>query len=176
MVTLTELEKRYGIKFEERKLPTPEAARKQWAEWLKAYKALPGEHAALTAQISVMLIFDFLINNPDRFSGNNTLGTPDSRFLYFMDNTYSFHPAPRAGAMARMGLARVQRFSRRFFQRLKALDEPRLRAALGADRSCPWPLLTDEELRAVIARRDHVVQHVNAVVARYGWERTMVFP
>jgi len=32
MVTLTSLEKRYGIKFEERKLPTPEAARKQWAD------------------------------------------------------------------------------------------------------------------------------------------------
>ncbi|MGC4114873.1 MAG: helicase-related protein [Myxococcales bacterium] len=31
MVTLTALEKRYGITFEERKLPTPEEARKQWA-------------------------------------------------------------------------------------------------------------------------------------------------
>jgi ATP-dependent RNA helicase DeaD len=32
MVTLTALEKRYGIQFEERKLPTPEEARKQWAD------------------------------------------------------------------------------------------------------------------------------------------------
>jgi ATP-dependent RNA helicase DeaD len=32
MVTLTALEKRYGIKFEERKLPTPEEARKRWTD------------------------------------------------------------------------------------------------------------------------------------------------
>ncbi|HEY3450687.1 MAG TPA: DEAD/DEAH box helicase [Myxococcales bacterium] len=32
MVTLTALEKRYGIHFEERKLPTPEEARKRWAD------------------------------------------------------------------------------------------------------------------------------------------------
>lgn len=32
LVTLTSLEKRYGIKFEERKLPTPEEAHARWAE------------------------------------------------------------------------------------------------------------------------------------------------
>ena len=32
MVTLTALEKRYGIAFEERKLPDPEEARRRWAE------------------------------------------------------------------------------------------------------------------------------------------------
>jgi ATP-dependent RNA helicase DeaD len=32
LVTLTALEKRFGIKFQERKLPTPEEARKTWAE------------------------------------------------------------------------------------------------------------------------------------------------
>lgn len=32
LVTLTALEKRYGIKFEERKLPTPEEAKRRWTE------------------------------------------------------------------------------------------------------------------------------------------------
>lgn len=150
--------------------------RKRWIEWLKAYKTLPPRHAPLTAQISVMLIFDFLINNPDRFSGHNTMTTPDAKFLYFMDNTYSFHLFPRGGKATRHGLFRVMRFSRDFYQRLKALDAKKLRAALAAERHCPWPLLTDDEIGAVIARRDYAVQYINSMVARYGWERTMVFP
>jgi hypothetical protein len=151
-------------------------ARQRWYQWLKAYKRLPPEFAEATAQLSVMLIYDFVINNPDRFSGYNTMGTPDAKFLYFMDNTYSFHPLPHGGKVARTGLMRTQRFSRRFYRHLKALDLPRLRAALRVDREAPWPLLTEEELRAVIARRDYAIQHINAVIARYGWEKTMVFP
>lgn len=150
--------------------------RKDWQEWLKAYKSQPSRHAALAAQISVMVIFDFLINNPDRFSGHNTMSTPDGKFLYFMDNTYSFHLLPEGGKVARDALVRVQRFSRRFYQRLKALDEKRLRAALAGERHCPWPILTDEEIQAVLARRRYAIGHINRVVARYGWERTMVFP
>jgi len=49
LVTLTALEKKYGIKFEERKLPTPEAARSLWtdgirsaAAWFEGAKEHPG--------------------------------------------------------------------------------------------------------------------------------------
>ncbi|MDY0004104.1 MAG: hypothetical protein RBU30_22590 [Polyangia bacterium] len=150
--------------------------RENWHQWLKAYKKLPARWVSRTAQLSVMLIFDFLINNPDRFSGHNTMSTMDGKFLYFMDNAYSFHLLPRGGKVARGNLERVQRFSRSFFARLKSLDEKKLRAGLDEEAGCPWPLLTDEEIKAVLDRRRFIIQHVNAVVARYGWERTMVFP
>lgn len=151
-------------------------ARKRWYQWLKAYKRLPTRFVQATAQLSVMLMFDFLINNPDRFSGYNTMSTPDEKFLYFMDNTYSFFPSPRGGRRARNGLHRTMRFSRRFYQSLKALTPKRLRAAMRVRPEAPFSLLTDEEIRAVIARRYYAVQHINRVIARYGWAKTMVFP
>lgn len=151
-------------------------ARKRWYQWLKAYKRLPTRFVQATAQLSVMLIFDFLINNPDRFSGYNTMSTPDQSFLYFMDNTYSFFPSPRGGRRARNGLHRTMRFSRHLYRSLKAITPERLRAAMRVRPGAPFSLLTDEEMRAVIARRYYAVQHINRVIARYGWAKTMVFP
>jgi len=151
-------------------------ARKRWHQWLKAYKWLPTRYAEVTAQLSVMLLYDFLINNPDRFSGFNTMGTPDTKFLYFMDNTYSFFPRPKGGDNARTGLERVQRFSRKFFRHLKALTYARLKRGMAQSADAPMPLLSEPEMRMVIARRNHAVQHINWVIARYGWEKTMVFP
>jgi hypothetical protein len=150
--------------------------RKRWHQWLKAYKRLPSKYVEVTAQLSVMLLYDFMINNPDRFSGFNTMGTPDTKFLYFMDNTYSFFPSPRGGKNARTGLERVQRFSRKFFKNLKALTYERLKRGMAQEVGAPMPLLSEREMRMVIARRNHAIQHINWVIARYGWEKTMVFP
>lgn len=150
--------------------------RKRWYQWLKAYKRLPERFADVTAQLSVMMIFDFLINNPDRFSGFNTMGTPDEKFLYFMDNTYAFHPLPHGGRQARSGLHRTMRYSRRLYRRLKALSYQRLERAMRVDEGCPFELLTEAEMRAVIDRRNYAVQHINRVIARFGWQKTMVFP
>jgi hypothetical protein len=151
-------------------------ARKRWYQWLKAYKRLRPRHAEAAAQLSKLCIFDFLINNPDRFSGYNTMATPDFRFLFFMDNTYSFYPLPRGGRRARNGLHRVMRYSRSLVRRLKGLTYARLKRAMAVKEGAPWPLLTEPELRAVIARRNYAVQVINRVIARYGWEKTMVFP
>jgi hypothetical protein len=70
----------------------------------------------------------------------------------------------------------VQRFSRKFFRNLKALTYERLKKGMSQSAGAPMPLLSEQELRMIIARRDHAVQHINWVIARYGWEKTMVFP
>jgi hypothetical protein len=151
--------------------------RQQFLRWLKAYHDLPAARADRAGQFSTMVSFDYLINNPDRFSGNNTLGSPDGRFLYFMDNTWSFYPIPpRGGWGARSTFDQVQRFSRRLARRLRALTEARVREAFAAERHAVWPLLTEPELQALLARRAYALEHVTGVVARFGWERTMVFP
>jgi hypothetical protein len=150
--------------------------RNRWLDWLKAYKDLQPETNERAAQLSTLLIFDFLINNPDRFSGYNVMSSPDGRFFYFMDNTFSFQPQPEGGWQARSGFHRAQRFSVRVYRQLKALTRERLDAELGREAAAPWPLLTPEEAAAVIARRSHALQTINGVVARFGWERTMVYP
>jgi len=151
--------------------------RQQYYHWLKAYHDLPPSRADRAGQFSTLVLFDYLINNPDRFSGNNTLGSPDGRFLYFMDNTWSFYPIPpRGGYAARGAFEQVQRFPRRLARRLRALTEARVREAFAAERHAVWPLLTEPEIHALLARRAHALEHLTGVVARFGWERTMVFP
>jgi len=150
--------------------------RKRWHQWIKAYKRLPRRHYRMSAQISVLLVFDFLINNMDRLSGWNVCGTPDWGRLYFMDNTMSFFAQPKGTKTARTGLERVQRFSRRLFRNLKKMSESRLRAELSAYVDAPWPLLTDREIEMLMARRDYVLRYMHQMIARYGWHRTMVYP
>lgn len=152
------------------------AERDKWIRWLKATKPIPVDHADMAAQISAMLVFDFLINNPDRFSGNNTMATPDGTFLYFMDNTYSFNPLPQGGRLAKAAFMRTTRFSRSLYRRLQSLDAQRLASLLDVPPDCPWPLLTEEEMEAVIQRRGYAIQRITSIIARHGWERTMVFP
>ncbi len=150
--------------------------RKRWHQWLKAYKPLPLKHYRLAAQISVLLVFDFLINNLDRFSGWNICGTPNWSKLFFMDNTMSFYPKVRGSVTSRTGLERVQRFSKKLFYNLQRLSESRLRAELTAYMDAPWPVLSDREIRAILARRLYALRYIHRLVAKFGWERTMVFP
>lgn len=151
--------------------------RKRWYQWLKAYKRRPRRNYGMAAQLSVMLIFDFLIDNLDRFSGRNVCATVDGKHLYFMDNTLSFFPRnPRGTKTVRTGLWRVQRFSKKMYRRLKELKKKKLRRALSAYRDAPWDLLTEKELEMFMRRRAFALKYIHRMIALYGWEKTMVFP
>jgi hypothetical protein len=152
-------------------------ARKRWYEWLKAYKRFPKHHYCMAAQLSVMLIFDFLIDNLDRFSGRNVCASMDGKHLYFMDNTLSFFPRnPRGSKTVRTGLWRVQRFSKKMYGRLKALKPARFQRMLEADEDAPWKLLAEREVRMFLRRRAFALKYIHRMIALYGWEKTMVFP
>ena len=45
----------------------------------------------MAAQVSTLIVFDFLTANPDRYSGGNMKMSPDGKQLFFMDNTMSFY-------------------------------------------------------------------------------------
>lgn len=150
--------------------------RKKWHQWLKAYKSLTKRHFRLATQISAMLVFDFVINNADRFSGCNVLSTHDGNHIYFMDNTMSFFLDRQGCTEARRGLHRTQRFSRRVYKALVDFSERRLRQELARLGSAPWPILTDEEISMVMKRRAYALWYIHQVIARYGWEKVMVFP
>src|SRR6266404_6227121 len=61
--------------------------RQQMAAWLTAGQPIPVEQRPIAAQLSDLVVFDFLTSNPDRFSGGNMKVSPDGTQLYFMDNT-----------------------------------------------------------------------------------------
>ncbi|HNN94591.1 MAG TPA: hypothetical protein PKI03_20085, partial [Pseudomonadota bacterium] len=74
-------------------------------------------------------------------------------------------------------LNRVQKFSRRLVVALETLDRAELAAALSRPDAAgsPQPLLSDEEIDALWARRGRALDYINAQIERYGREKVLVF-
>jgi hypothetical protein len=148
-----------------------------WRRYLAAGAPEPYSARHLLPQISNMVVFDYLINNPDRFSGSNTKASPDGRTLFFMDNTLSFGTVLEGSPKVRAALERVQKFSRALARRVKELDEAALREALRVDEADPYPrLLADEEIAAVLHRRERLLAYWEALSAEHGATQVFVYP
>lgn len=149
----------------------------RWTDWLGQSGEIPEGKEPLLAQLSSLLVFDLIQNNSDRFSGGNLLGAPDGKTLYYMDNAFGFQTDRLGHTRCWFYLNRVQKFSRRLLVALETLDRQALHAALsrqGADGS-PQPLLSDEELAALWARRGRALDYIYAQIERYGRDKVLVF-
>jgi hypothetical protein len=147
-----------------------------WKRYLAAGAPIPHREWSMAAQLSDMVVFDFLINNPDRWSGGNVRTDEDQRVLYFMDNTMAFAPMPAGSVKSRTYLSRVEKFSRAHIRALRGLDESRLRAALGEDTAPFEELLTAEEIDSLLSRRAFILAYVDGVLAAHGEANVLVFP
>ena len=156
-------------------LDTPEGIA-QSTRWLTQGQVIPDEQHALAAQLSDLLVFDFLVSNPDRYSGGNMLTNEDGSRLLFMDNTLSFFIEPQGNEKNRVVLARCQRFSRRLMQALDRISEETLTAVLAQASEGDYEILTKAEIRAVVSRRDYVQKYVDGLVASYGASEVLYFP
>ena len=145
-----------------------------WADWLSQGSPIPHDKVGLLAQLSTLLLFDLVQNNSDRFSGGNLLGSADGRALYFMDNAFGFQVDPDGHQRCWSYLKRAQKFSRSFFVSLHDLDKPRLVAALAEDPN--GPLLNDEEVDALLARRDRALRYLRGLFTEFGEDKVLVFP
>jgi hypothetical protein len=146
------------------------------AQWLNQAVPLPHEKKRVAAQLSSLILFDFLISNPDRYSGGNMKMSPDGMNLYFMDNTMAFFLDPEGNGKTRPALQRTQRFSRRLYRALERVTVPTLERELAAEKDSPYEILTPSEVRAVVARRDVAKKHIEGLVALYGEANVLVFP
>lgn len=152
------------------------AGEARWTQYLQAGAARPAELSPMLAQIATVILFDLLIDNADRWSGNNTQGSPDNRVLYFMDNTLSFS-AFRLGHETNLSrLHRIQVFPRALVGKLRALTVEAIEAALGGDDELLGPLLTEVEIRAILARRDHFVGYIDRLIAELGEDAVLALP
>ena len=96
----------------------------------------------MLAQLASVIVFDVVIDNADRWSGNNTQGSPDERILYFMDNTLAFSTYTVGHTANLSRLYRIQVFPRGLIGRLRTLTRrgggggagPRRRARAAAQR------------------------------------------
>lgn len=144
----------------------------EWWRWMTVGEEIPPEKVRVMEQLSSLLLFDMLTNNSDRFSGGNLMTSADGRILFWMDNTFGFQIEPEGHIRCRTYLSRCQKFSRKMVTALRRLDLPSLRAALAVEPS----VLTENEMKSVLARRDAALRHVDAQIAQHGEAQVLVFP
>jgi hypothetical protein len=147
-----------------------------WKRYLTAGETMPESDEYMLAQISSMVLFDFLINNPDRWSGSNVRMSEDGRVLYYMDNTLAFGREPDGHRKSRTYFTRAQKFSRSLVARLRELTEDELRGSLEHDRGPFNYLLSDEEIASVMQRRDWALTYIDDLIAQHGEGAILVFP
>ncbi len=145
-------------------------------EWLTAGRPIPPDKHGLAAQVSDMIAFDFLVANPDRYSGGNMMTNEDGSRLYFMDNTMSFFIEPEGNERTRVALHRTQRFSRRLYEALGRISEAGLAKLMAQASEGEYEILTPPEIRAVVARRDRLRAYIDGLLATLGAPEVLYFP
>ncbi len=161
--------------------PVPGVER--YAALLDLAQPLAPEDTALAADLSALLVFDFLNDNVDRWSGGNILrqrpasGDAPGPML-FMDNGASFSAINQGlGARPEEQSRRLQamgRFSRSLVAKVRALTAEEIRRAMADD-----PLgacLSDAQIAAVLTRRDRLVARVDEAIRGASEAEVLVFP
>jgi hypothetical protein len=147
-----------------------------WKRHLTVGAQVPKRDRALVAQISDMVLFDFIINNPDRWSGGNARVSEDQRVLYFMDNTMSFGDDMDGHTKSRVYLERCQKFSRSLVNRLRNLHRSEIEDVLDHDVE-PFPyFLHEAEITALLSRRDYALEYIDGLIKEHGDSQVLAFP
>ena len=152
-------------------------AHAQTEQWLTVGQAIPPEKQGMMAQVSDMVVFDFLTSNPDRYSGGNMQMSADGQKLFYMDNTLAFFVNDEAREINRKALLRTQRFSRHLWDALARLTEASLRAAIAEEPGVAVAsVLTDAECRAVVSRARFARRYIRVLIEQFGEEQVLTFP
>jgi hypothetical protein len=155
-------------------LDTPEGQRMS-SQWLTQGTDIPADKRWLAAQLSNLVVFDFIADNPDRYSGGNIKMSPDGSRLYFMDNTMAFFVNADGHERNRAALLRAQRFSRHLVRALDRVTEETLsRLMLGEVDG--HDVLTPSEIKAVVARRQAAQRHIATIAGQFGEANVLLFP
>jgi hypothetical protein len=120
------------------------------------------------AELSDMALFDYLTINIDRWGGGNanvrTLG--DHGPMLFFDNAAGFTPHATRVPLMEHRLEPVQRFRRSTIDAIRRFDIQHYRERLSHDALAP--VMTDEQIQAVEARRQLLLEHVAQMEHRFG--------
>ncbi len=147
-----------------------------WTGWLAPGKSPPEARRSMAVQLSNLVVFDLLMNQRDRFSGGNMKVSEDDRVLYYMDNTAALFSPQSGHPKLRTLLGKVGLFSGRTIEALRGLSEASFRAELGAEPEPPYEIVTAEELAGILTRKDLILAHVDALIAKHGKNAVLPFP
>ena len=151
---------------------------KPYRVWLSQKGNIPKDKAILARDTSNMILYDYLIGNWDRFSGGNIHGTKDGNRLYFRDHNVAFTSlTPTLHQRIHQRLQRAQKLSRSFVDSIRALTKEQVHELLKEEsQRANTPILTDEQVAAVMERRQTLLSHVSALVDQYGEAAVFQFP
>jgi hypothetical protein len=148
-----------------------------WTAYLQIGARMPPQSRRLLEQISACILFDVLIDNADRWSGSNTVMSPDGKLLYFMDNSMSFSLAKFGHEINAGAMRRIQMFPRGLVKRMRELTYEELVATLATSSDSKLgQLINPAEIRAIIARRESMMRYIDQLIARYGEDAVLAFP
>lgn len=153
--------------------------RARWKGWLQVGTPIPSEHRPLARDLSNMLAFDYLVGNWERLERGTIQGPPDAERVLMRDHDTAFATPlpPVLHRRLRDGLNSAQKFSRSFVERLARLTEPMIRAELGRDpgHAAGDPILTADQLAAVMDRRRALLSYVGSLVEAHGEPTVLAF-
>lgn len=148
-----------------------------WIAALQVGAKIPVESRDFITQIASCILFDLLIDNADRWSGANTMMSPDGKILFFMDNTMAFTRNKLGHRRNALNLRRIQVFPKQLVGKLRALTLESITRTLdqGGD-STLGRLLHPTEVDAIIARRDHILRHIDQLIEKFGEDAVLALP
>ena len=153
-----------------------EPLRTEARAWLGAGKPIPAGKSDLARQASMLVAFDFITGNWDRYSGENVGLDPTGTHVLFIDNDAAFMEGPPKAQLERNKalLDGTDRFSRAFVAGARKLDAERLAAVFG-DEAPGRPLLSSAVTENVARRIKELVAIVDAKIAARGEAETLYF-
>lgn len=126
------------------------------------------DDARRPAELSDLLVFDYLIQNADRWGSDNTnvrTRGPGGPLLFF-DNGAGFWPTEQRLPIMERRLSSLQRFRRSTIDALRSFDVGALARRLETDPLSP---VLDERMKAGLEMRVNVVvAHVDRMLERFG--------
>ena len=120
------------------------------------------------AELSDMIVFDYLTQNVDRWGGDftNVRTRGPGGPLIYLDNGAGFWLGQQRLGLMEARLKALQRFRRSTIEAVRRLDVERFAARLKSDPLAP--VLNERQLQGLETRRVAVLEHVQEMIARFG--------
>ena len=120
------------------------------------------------AELSDLIVFDYLTQNVDRWGGDftNVRTRGQGGPLIYLDNGAGFWLGEQRLGLMEARLKALQRFRRSTVDAVRRLDVASLAARLRSDPLAP--VLNEKQLDGLRQRQRAVLEHVDAMVARFG--------
>ena len=127
------------------------------------------------AELSDLIVFDYLTQNVDRWGGDftNVRSREPGGPLIYLDNGAGFWLGEQRLGLMEARLKALQRFRRSTVEAVRRLDVERFSARLQGDPLAP--VLNEKQLDGLAQRRRAVLRHVDAMVARFGEARVFAW-